>query len=245
MSSISSEHYALIPLPTNPVLTSLEEDPQALFATDMALIHNVFIRGLNSMWRNAPLVKPGDEYGFAGYCLACIDAIHGHHHGEELFIFPFLQTKLNMAHNLEQHEAFHASMDAFQDYMKKVQLKKEPYDGAKARELVEAFANDLSQHLHDEIDTISPECMKAFDDDKEGMDKMLKALEQHIKAQPGKLTVFPFVVTHHNPKEAPRWPPAPAAIKWFARNIAPWRHPSYWKFSPFTTSGVPQTYESA
>ena len=30
-------------------------------------------------------------------------------------------------------------------------------------------------------------------------------LEEHIKNFPGKLTVFPFIMTHHNFDEAPNW----------------------------------------
>jgi hypothetical protein len=67
-------------------------------------------------------------------------------------------------------------------------------------------------------------------------------LEGHIKAEMGLLTVFPFVMTHHDQKVAPNWvriqstqpdsygvftflqPPAPAHIVWFAKNVAPWWH---------------------
>jgi hypothetical protein len=33
----------------------------------------------------------------------------------------------------------------------------------------------------------------------------LTELEEHIKSLPGKLTVFPFMMTHHNFEEAPNW----------------------------------------
>ncbi|KAF8902578.1 hypothetical protein CPB84DRAFT_1678772 [Gymnopilus junonius] len=240
-SNTSSDRYPLIPLAINPLLQSIDDDPQNLFVVDMTLIHNAFIRGVNSIWRNAPLVKPADARSFAGYCLTLLEAIHGHHSGEEAFIFPFLATKLDMGHNLEQHEAFHGPIEEFKAYMESVQAEKETYDGERARGLVEAFGQLLVTHLHDEIPTISPERMKAFDDDKAGLKKMMEDLQEHIKTRPGKMTVFPFVMCHHNIKEAPNWPPAPTAIKWFARNIAPYFHYSYWKFSPFTPHGVPQT----
>ncbi|KIM41577.1 hypothetical protein M413DRAFT_151442 [Hebeloma cylindrosporum] len=239
----SEEPWELISaLPSIPFVQTLASDIQGLFAADMSLIHNVFIRGLNSIWRNAPLVKPNDVGAFAGYSLTCMNAIQQHHHGEETLIFPYLQTKLDMAHNIEQHEGFHAGMDAFEEYMKKVQTNEETFDAEKTRELLKAFADPLVQHLHEEISTLSPGRMKAFDDDQEGVKNMYQQLEEHIKTQPGKLTVFPFVMSHHDPKLAPNWPPAPAPILWFSRNIAPWRHRSYWKFSPFTSHGVPQVY---
>ena len=148
-SSNTSDRYPLIPLTINPLLATIDEDFQNLFSADMTLVHNVIIRGINSIWRNAPLVKPGDAQAFAGYCLVCMDVIHVHHSGEEAFIFPFLQTKLDMGHNLEQHEAFHGPMEVFKAYMERVQSGKEEYDGQKAQSLVEDFGELLVTHLHD------------------------------------------------------------------------------------------------
>ncbi|EDR10585.1 uncharacterized protein LACBIDRAFT_325344 [Laccaria bicolor S238N-H82] len=241
MSSSDVENpYPLISLPTVPYLAFVNEDLAAYTSCEMALIHNVFIRSMNSIWRNAPLVKPEDEIAFAGYSLCCLTLIHDHHHGEETILFPFFETKLDMSHNVEQHESFHAGMDAFEQYMNQVFNKKDKYDGEKTRALLKAFADPLVQHLHEEIPTISEERLKLLD--QEGLQKVSDEFEEHIKNLPGKLTVFPFVMTHHNFEEAPNWPGIPAPIKWFARNIAPFRHYSYWKFSPYTRAGVPQKY---
>ncbi|KIK07165.1 hypothetical protein K443DRAFT_217932 [Laccaria amethystina LaAM-08-1] len=234
--------YPLIFLPNAPFLAAVSDDFAAYSSYDMTLIHNVFIRAINSIWRNAPLVKPEDEHAFAGYSLCCLVAIHNHHHGEETFLFPFFRTKLDMTHNMEQHEALHAGMDVLEEYMNQVFIGTEKYDGEKTRELLKAFADPLVQHLHDEIPTISEDQLRLLDED--GLQKASNQLEEHIKNLPGKLTTFPFVMTHHNIKEAPYWPTAlPAHVRWFARNIAPWWYYSYWKFSPYSWSGVPQTYE--
>jgi hemerythrin-like domain-containing protein len=151
MSSDADPWELISALPSVPFVQTLDSDIQGLLAADMSLVHNVFIRGLNSIWRNAPLVKPNDVDAFAGYSITCIRTIHEHHHGEEKIVFPYLQTKLDMSHNLEQHEGFHAGMDAFEDYMKKVQNKEETFDAEKTRELVKAFADPLVQHLHEEV----------------------------------------------------------------------------------------------
>jgi len=143
--------YPLISLSTVPFLAHVTDDLAAYLSDDMVLVHNVFIRAINSIWRNAPLVKPADEVAFAGYSLCCLSAIHAHHHAEEMFLFPFFQTKLDMSHNLEQHESFHAGMDTFQQYMNNVFEKKDKYDGEKTRALLKAFADPLVQHLHEEV----------------------------------------------------------------------------------------------
>jgi len=161
--SSDAEPWALISaLPSIPFVQAVDSDIQGLLAADMSLAHNVFIRGLNSIWRNAVLVKPEDVGAFAGYSITCINTIHQHHHSEEKHIFPYLQTKLDMAHNLEQHEGFQMGMDAFEDYMKKVQRNEETFDAEKTRDLLKGFADLLVQHLHEEVRwfTLKTDCLK-------------------------------------------------------------------------------------
>ncbi|PPR03397.1 hypothetical protein CVT24_012522 [Panaeolus cyanescens] len=230
--------YSLIPLPEDlkesknlpATIRQLAPTPSFLFlkvsSLDMSMIHNVFIRALNSIHLNAPKVTPLDM--------------------EEETMFPVLEKKIaEISHNVEQHKAFHDGMDAFKQYILDVKAKKETYDGEKAAELCKEFAKPMVQHLHDEIPTISPENLSRFDDEPETLQNMYRKVEEHIKSQPGKLTVFPFVMTHHDFKKAPNWPPVPAPIRWFARNIAPHWNSSYWKFSPYTSRGESQTYNPA
>jgi len=49
--------YPLIPLPYTPILANVMDDIQENLHIDMTLFHNIFIRGLNSIWTNAPLVE--------------------------------------------------------------------------------------------------------------------------------------------------------------------------------------------
>ena len=39
------------------------------FYWDMAITHNTYLRGMNSVWINAPKLQPGDEVPFAKFCL--------------------------------------------------------------------------------------------------------------------------------------------------------------------------------
>lgn len=141
--------YALLPIP--PLAADHRKDCAENFHWEMSLAHNIFVRGLNSIWLNAPLVKPKDEAAFAGYCLACITTIHAHHYGEEAYIFPVLQTKLDMKNNEDQHKAFHDGMEDFESYMIKVQKKQGKYNSEQTRQLLRAFGDDLVQYLNDEV----------------------------------------------------------------------------------------------
>lgn len=54
----------------------------------MALSHNAFIRGFNSIYQQAPRVPASDKADFVGYCIAWHDCVDTHHHYEEKEFFP-------------------------------------------------------------------------------------------------------------------------------------------------------------
>jgi hypothetical protein len=56
-----------------------------------------------------------------------------------------------MEKNVEQHHASNAGLEGFGKYVKALREKKEPYDGAKVRSWVDAFAPALMTHLKDEV----------------------------------------------------------------------------------------------
>lgn len=128
-------------------------------ATQMALAHNGIIRGLNSIYLQAthiPREETGTIRDFLIYCQCWCESMHHHHDAEEDNFFPSIEriTKIQglMERNIEQHRAFTPGFERFQEYTKK--CLPENYDGQKIRSLVEGFAEPLTQHLHDEIETL-------------------------------------------------------------------------------------------
>ncbi|KAF8961816.1 hypothetical protein BDZ97DRAFT_2059884 [Flammula alnicola] len=194
-----------------------------MFSVSMALVHNVFIRGLNSLHYNAPLIKPGDEISFVGYALVWVEAMH---------------NQVRHGGNLAQHEAFLKEVNTFEKYMKEVFNGEKEYAGTKTRALIEAFGDILVQHLHDEIPTLSPERLSQYD--KKELDAMADAHFAHVRDQP--LAAAVMIVTHHDFNAVPTWPPMPSPVVWVIRNVVYWRHYSYWQFAPFTRYGEPQKY---
>ncbi|PPQ66566.1 hypothetical protein CVT24_007130 [Panaeolus cyanescens] len=236
MSTVQ-EKYPLIPVTVPPNCDF--QDHVATFAIEMSLIHNVFIRGLNSMWHNAPRVKSEHEASFVGYCLSWVWLMHDHHEGEETIIFPFLETKFPMQHNVDAHHEFLDGLNNFEAYMKRVQNKEEAYDGAKVRTLLDSFADVLVKHLQDEIETLTPDHMKEYDVNE--LNAMLKVHTDHIQTLSW-VTSLSFVLHHNDTRIAPNWPPIPTPIMWTIRNVAYWRHSDYWMFAPFSRPGPPQEY---
>ncbi|THC87960.1 hypothetical protein EYZ11_012593 [Aspergillus tanneri] len=81
-------------------------------ATDMCHVHNLFIRSMNSIYRQSPYVtKPADVADLLFYTKCLVDCINAHHDREEKYLFPRLIEYTKdpdiMAVNQAQHAQFH------------------------------------------------------------------------------------------------------------------------------------------
>ncbi|KAF4636387.1 hypothetical protein G7Y89_g1696 [Cudoniella acicularis] len=126
-------------------------------ATEMALVHNFFVRILNCIYLQALNVKlDKDIADFTIFMYSFCLAIHEHHDNEEKLFFPWLEdyigTKNYMEKSVEQHHAFAPGMKKFEDYVNALREGKEEFDGAKIRALIDAFAPILTQHLQEEVE---------------------------------------------------------------------------------------------
>src|SRR4051794_33719179 len=78
----------------------------------MALSHNVFIRGLNSIYLQAPNLQPEDHSDFINYCKCWCAVLNNHHRMEEATVFPLIEELTNekgiMDVNVEQHRECHS-----------------------------------------------------------------------------------------------------------------------------------------
>lgn len=151
MSSDEKNRYPLIPV-SCPSDCDFDANIVATFVIEVKLFTNASIRALNSMYYNAPRVKPGDEGDFAGYCLTSIAAIYDGHQEQALekLVFPVLQEVNDMTPFVQRHASYRDRINMFNEYMKSV-AEKGPYDGTKARELLESFGDDLVDTLRQEV----------------------------------------------------------------------------------------------
>jgi hypothetical protein len=128
-------------------------------ATQMALAHNGIIRGLNSIYLQATRLPRNDTKtarDFLTYCQCWSESMHHHHDAEEKEFFPIIETisgiKGLMTQNVEQHRAFTPGFEEFEGYCRTCPPAE--YDGEKLKRLVEGFAEPLTKHLYDEIQTL-------------------------------------------------------------------------------------------
>jgi hemerythrin-like domain-containing protein len=91
------------------LLASLQRpyDPYAEAASIMALGHNVIIRGLNSIYKQAPYIGPQDAEDFVAYAKCWHEVLDAHHSMEETTLFPEIEKKTGkkgiMDVNVQQH----------------------------------------------------------------------------------------------------------------------------------------------
>lgn len=122
----------------------------------MAIAHNIVIRGLNSIYLQAPNVNlEQDIKDFTEYISIWTTVLRNHHFYEETLYFPWLEEDIGiegyMGKNVEQHHAFEGGVKSFEEYNEAVREGNEQYSGAKIRSLIDAFGATLAEHLRDEI----------------------------------------------------------------------------------------------
>ncbi|TAQ90019.1 hypothetical protein B7494_g1646 [Chlorociboria aeruginascens] len=127
-------------------------------AVEMALIHNVFLRALNSIYLQAPNIKlQKDIDDFTTYMHSWSMLLHEHHTMEETYVFPMLEKEIGipgyMEKNVDQHRAFGPGVQAYEDYIKDLREGKAKYDGDKICSIIDSFGPPLTKHLSEEIET--------------------------------------------------------------------------------------------
>lgn len=147
-------------------------------ASEMTNVHNVLIRGLNSIYLQAPHIQPADEKSFCKYIIGWHGRLHSHHTGEERLFFPAIErlsgVKGIMDGNVEQHRVFHDGVDELKACVEHMLNGKTKYDGGKIVAIIDGFGSALTRHLADEIPTILS--LKQYG--KEKMGPLNKVVEQ-------------------------------------------------------------------
>lgn len=118
----------------------------------MALSHNSFIRGFNSIYQQAPrLQSPPDKSDFVGYCLAWVDCVAQHHHYEETEFFPNIDKAAGrqglMDGAVHEHEAFYGGMERMKKYL---QDKGADFSATELIAIMDSFKEPLHSHLKSE-----------------------------------------------------------------------------------------------
>lgn len=136
-----------------------EETGSFALGSEMVLVHNMIIRGLNSIYIQAPNIrKSQDVQDFLTYMYSWALLVHMHHDNEEAVIFPLLEKSIEvdgfMEKNVDQHHLFGPGLTAFDDYIKSCRAGETRFDGTKVQTIIDSFASIFIEHLNDEIPTL-------------------------------------------------------------------------------------------
>ncbi|KAL9086285.1 MAG: hypothetical protein Q9165_007200 [Trypethelium subeluteriae] len=206
-------------------------------ATQMALAHNGIIRGLNSIYIQATHLPRNDLatiQDFLTYCQCWCESMHHHHEAEEHDFFPNIERITGveglMERNVEQHRAFTPGFDRFQEYARTCQPK--DYDGQTIKNLVDDFAEPLTRHLYEEIDTLR--ALDSYDSQRireayQHFEKGLRSADMYRSAP----LVFgtadrSFEGGMHD------FPPVPFFVPYVVHYLFARRYSGAWRFNPCT-----------
>ncbi|KAK0705786.1 hypothetical protein B0T21DRAFT_377584 [Apiosordaria backusii] len=215
-------------------------------ASEMANAHNLMIRGLNSIYLQAPHIAAPDVKPFCRYIAAFTNLIHVHHHGEETQFFPEVK-KLSgvegiMETNVHQHGVFKKGLHELDDYVTAVLADKQEYDGKKVVGMIDAFGGSLVEHLRDEIPTLQR--LRELDGEDEKMAGLIEKImneegESSMKAlgMPGMLWYFANLDIHYENDMWLDWPAAPGPVKFLSRNVFWWVYTDLRKFGSVDRNG--------
>ncbi|GLB40033.1 putative hemerythrin HHE cation binding domain [Lyophyllum shimeji] len=209
-------------------------------AIEMAISHNMFIRGLNAIYFHAPNVREGQVQAFAFFCNSLLGLIHHHHHMEEEIIFPLYEEKLGagaMEHNVQDHHAFKAGLEDLETYIQDIRAGRATYDGKLVTEKLDAFADGLVQHLNDELPTLESSKLRAKFSKKD-LEGLAASLEKRIMKEVSLTESLPPGLVLHDRTTAPQFPPLPKPILWLTKYGLYHIHSDAWAFGPCDVHGT-------
>ncbi|ETS84598.1 hypothetical protein PFICI_02623 [Pestalotiopsis fici W106-1] len=239
--------FPLVPTPFAALAEGEQQDVFVATATEMTLAHNILIRGLNSIYRQAPFIKTLEQQDFVGYAKNFVNVLKVHHEGEEESFFAEVEKMTGeagiMEKNVEEHHEFHGGLEELQGYLTRIADGAEAYNGKHIVEIIDKFGPGLSEHLSQEIQTLLE--LRRFGPDK--MKGLATALAADGQANLKKIGLAGGVVyvflSHDKTWENGIWadfPPAPPGVKTLVMRGLYYWHSAWWKFSPCDQNFMPK-----
>ncbi|EUC33856.1 hypothetical protein COCCADRAFT_95040 [Bipolaris zeicola 26-R-13] len=238
--------FALLKIPGTPGAPTSSNPGILHVCIEMANVHNLLLRGLNSIYNQAPFVTlPGDISDLMLYTTAWADTIHHHHSAEETLFFPQVEAlakaagqECDMAGNVAQHQGFEGGMAEMVAWAKRVRDGEVQYDAEVLKGLIDGFAPLLTQHLHEEIETLvglekcdGEEVRRAM---KETADEGAKTADPNL--------VIPLIMgcLDKNYPGSEDFPPLPFFVPWLNAYWFSRKHGGCWRFNPSDHWGRPR-----
>lgn len=109
-------------------------------AGEMACVHNMIVRGLNSIYLQAPHIPLPEVPAFIQYSLIWYKLMHLHHSCEESDFFQTISGETGiMSGNVEQHHAFQEELVTFYLYLKECANDPTQFSGNRILSSIDSF----------------------------------------------------------------------------------------------------------
>ncbi|KAG8953261.1 hypothetical protein FRC04_002671 [Tulasnella sp. 424] len=203
-------------------------------AIRMVIVHNIILRGFNSMAYYSGDVEPQTKRfdSFLGYCNEVIQLLHEHHSMEEGMYFPFLENKLGagaMTDNVDGHDQFRVPLERLEDLIAKLRAGQTPWDVGYFRAVIYDLVSVLREHLAEEIDTLRAWRLKDHITVAE-LQGFELGLEAHIKAKSSLAKDLQLLYINGDGVHAAWFPKIPLPIALLAKYILWPVHSDWWEF---------------
>lgn len=228
----------------------------------MAVVHNVILRGYNSIYKQALHIHERDIGDFVGYCLAWVEMVLGHHRSEEAVLFPMLaegagvpglmdadknehgKVSLLLISSLKLNkyvtDAFYSGLGEFKDYLESCTVAADPpavFNGAHAVALLDSFGPALHSHLANEAAHLASLSKYPNID----LEPIQKATEKDAMDRTSAVFLLPMLWFNHDVDfEDGYWsgfPGLPAPMKWVMVNVFGWWRSNWWRFGSVDRNG--------
>ncbi|KAG6828495.1 hypothetical protein H0H92_007811 [Tricholoma furcatifolium] len=211
---------------------------------EMAGAHAMLMNALLNVYEKATTIPKDKAQDFVEYALQWVAALDHHHHWEENVYYPLYSPKFNTDTIVAEHETFHAGVKNLKAYLVSClpggttwgysqvvgAHEQQAFDGKQLQTLVDAFVNELSSHLIQEISYLEPSAVRASGLTEAEVKHIADVSEKHMKSMPP--ATFLVYTIIHTPKES-QFPPVPGFVRTM---LAPYvfyvPNRRLWQFAP-------------
>lgn len=222
-------------------------------AGEMACVHNMIVRGLNSIYLQAPHIPLPEVPAFIQYSLIWYKLMHLHHSCEESDFFQTISGETGiMSGNVEQHHAFQEELVTFYLYLKECANDPTQFSGNRILSSIDSFGrvwcNTLPRRFQRSLvykglasrrwGNWRPDFLKTARRTwfvcllRYCRHPRLKCLKQE---EMGLVAGLPWCFSNHDiafeEGNWSKWPPAPGVVKFICRSVDFWLHRDWWKFA--------------
>ncbi|KAH8929265.1 hypothetical protein BT69DRAFT_1307087 [Atractiella rhizophila] len=211
-----------------------ELDAASTIKFDMIRAHVILKNGYTSILKQVDEDHYKDLPNWIGYVEAwCVTVAH-HHDAEELHLFPYLSTKMNVHEELEDHKIIHDGIEDLLKWIVAAKSDRSKYSAQLLKEKLSRMGPTFLKHLDEEVEHLSHENLLQFPEDELG--SAWKGFLNYAKTHSNPFIALPFIKSH-TPPEYKWWP---AGVPWIINKLMvpllPLKHSGYWKYAPYPTS---------